>query len=170
MKQARSEERTPYQAFPEAQAKADSLADQDACIARALRILSNRVKRGPVMGNSRDTRNWLTLELADSEREIFGILTLDTQHRLIKRHDLFAGSVDRARVYPREVLKRCLEDNAAECIAFHNHPSGSETPSASDKSLTWELRELLEQIEVTLADHIVVASQGSVSFVEEGWL
>ena len=103
---ARSEDRTPYRATKRIEAPDDaSMADQRECIARALMILRRRVERGTILGDSGDTRKWLTLELAGAEREVFGIITLDAHHRMIGKHDLFFGSVDRARVYPREVLK-----------------------------------------------------------------
>ena len=170
---ARSEDRTPYRAtFGETFESPDdaSIADQRECIARALMILRRRVERGTILGNSGDSRTWLTLELANAEREVFGIVTLDAHHRMIGKHDLFYGTVDRASVYPREVLKACLEDNAAECIAYHNHPSGIAKPSESDRRMTFELYELLKQIDVTMTDHIVVAGGESASFAEEGWL
>ena len=168
---ARNEDRT-YRAAGETFESPDdaSMADQRECIARALMILRRRVERAVILGDSGDTRKWLTLELAGVEREVFGIITLDAHHRMIGKHDLFFGSVDRARVYPREVLKACLRDNAAECIAYHNHPSGIAKPSASDREITFELRELLKQIDVTMPDHIVVAGGDSASFAEEGWL
>ena len=164
--EARSEDRTPYMAS--ADATAQSIAHQDETIARALLILRARVKRGPVLGDSKEATNWLQLEIGESEREIFGIITLDAHHRMIGRHDLFYGSVDRATVHPREVLKACVRDNAAEVIMYHNHPSGIVEPSTSDCHITERLRVLLTEIDVEVTDHIVVSSSGSTSMRARG--
>ncbi len=95
---------------------------------------------------------------------------LDTRHRLLSFDELFFGSVDRANVYPREILKRALTYNAASIILAHNHPSGVPEPSPSDIRLTQQLTELLAQVEVRVIGHLVVAAGSGVSMAERGLL
>ena len=165
--EARSEDRAPY-VVAKADAAAQSLEDQQACISRALLILAARVKRGHVLTSSADVRNWLRLELGECEREVFGILTLDCRNRYIDRHDLFYGSVDRASIYPREIVKACLADNAGAVVLFHNHPSGVSEPSVSDGSITRQVQDVLEHLDVRVLDHFVVSGEGSTSMKERG--
>ena len=160
-REARSVDRKPYRTSTDTTA-------EDECIARALRILQDRVKRGRIMDSPKAVTDWLRLELGELEREVFGLLALDCHNRLIARHDLFWGSVDRSAVYTREVLKACLADNAAACILYHNHPSGVAEPSGSDEILTRRLMTFLEEIDVRLHDHIVVSAEGSTSMRERG--
>jgi len=115
-------------------------------------------------------RGFLRSRLGPSRREIFACLFLDSRHRLIAFEPLFLGTVDRASVYPREVLRRSLELNAAALILAHNHPSGIAEPSSADIALTSSLRELLRQIDVALLDHLVVGSGVEVSLAERGLL
>ncbi|MCZ6711730.1 MAG: DNA repair protein RadC [Gammaproteobacteria bacterium] len=122
------------------------------------------------LSDSSTVVSYLRHKLASLEREVFACLFLDTRHRLIAFEKLFLGSVDRANVHPREVLKRSLELNAAAVIFAHNHPSGIAEPSASDIQLTAELKGLLGKLDVRLLDHIVIGRGREVSFVERGLL
>lgn len=126
--------------------------------------------RDVVLSDSSSVLGYLRHKLASLEREVFACLFLDTRHRLIAFEKLFLGSVDRASVHPREVLKRALEHNAAAVIFAHNHPSGIAEPSASDIQLTEELKGLLGKLDVRLLDHIVVGRGREVSFAERGLL
>ena len=121
-----------------------------------------------VLSSSHAVLGYLRHKLASLEREVFACLFLDTRHRLIAFETLFYGSVDRASVHPREVLKRTLEHNAAAVIFAHNHPSGVAEPSASDIALTDELKGLLSKLDVRLLDHIVVGRGREVSLAERG--
>lgn len=124
----------------------------------------------PVLSCSTAVRRLLRSKLARERRELFACLFLDNRHRLIRFEILFMGTVDRASVHPREVLRRSLELNAAALILAHNHPSGIAEPSASDVGLTRDLAQLLRQIEVRLLDHLVVGRGSEVSFAERGLL
>jgi DNA repair protein RadC len=125
---------------------------------------------GPVLSSSDAVRGFLRSRLAAQSREMFACLFLDSRHRLISFETLFLGTVDRASVHPREVLRRALELNAAALILAHNHPSGVAEPSGADVALTGTLGELLRQIDVRLLDHLVVARAGEVSLAERGLL
>ena len=129
-----------------------------------------KVKNAPVVSSSDEVRRYLGLHLAGRQREVFGALMLDTRHRLLGVEDIFLGSVDRTTVYPREVAKCCLRYNAAAVVLYHNHPSGNAEPSASDRELTERLNGVLDELDVRLLDHVVVAGLRKVSMAERGML
>ncbi len=112
----------------------------------------------------------LQLLLQDYEYEVFSVLFLDSQHRVIRFEELFRGTIDAASVYPREVLKAALAYNAAAVILVHNHPSGDPEPSDSDKRITQRLKEALGLMDIRVIDHVVVGSEGCMSFAEKGYL
>jgi DNA repair protein RadC len=126
------------------------------------------LRRQVVLSDSGSVLGYLRHKLGGLDREVFACLFLDTRHRLITFERLFFGSVDRANVHPREILKRTLEHNAAAAIFAHNHPSGVAEPSATDIRLTEELKDLLGHVDVWLLDHIVVGRGREVSFAERG--
>lgn len=105
----------------------------------------------------------------DGTQERTGALYLNARNRLLK-HDpeIYRGTLDRAVVEPRELLKRALLANAAALIVYHNHPSGDPTPSREDREFTRRLASAAETIGLRLLDHIVVARDGCVSFREAG--
>ncbi len=129
-----------------------------------------KMRTAPVLSGSDEVRRYLGMHLAGVEREVFGALLLDTRHRLLGVEDIFLGSIDRTMVYPREVVKCCLRYNAAAAVLFHNHPSGNPEPSPSDRELTDRLRDVLDEIDVRLLDHVVVAGMRRVSMAERGML
>lgn len=110
------------------------------------------------------------MQLAGFEYEVFAVLFLDTQHRLIEYAELFHGTIDSAVVHPREVLKATLRHNAAAVIVSHNHPSGNPEPSQADTTLTRQLKEALALVDVRILDHIIVAGTDTTSFAERGLL
>ena len=116
----------------------------------------------------KDAKALLMGRLADEEREVFCCLFLDTRHRVIAFERLFFGSVDRATVHPREVLKAALKCNAGAVILAHNHPSGKAEPSAADVELTRRLTDLLGELDVRVLDHVVVAPGHTVSMAARG--
>ena len=113
-------------------------------------------------------RKYLSAKLADFEHEVFAVLFLDTQHRLIEYSELFRGTIDSASVYPRELVKEALRLNAAAVIVSHNHPSGNPEPSRADEVLTQRLKEALALVDVRTLDHIIVAGGSTISFAERG--
>ena len=100
--------------------------------------------------------------------EIFGCIFLDSRHRLLGWDELFLGSINRAHVHAREVLRRAMEYNAAAVVLAHNHPSGNAEPSQADLYITRELEELLEKVDIKVLDHLVVAGSGWVSLAARG--
>ncbi|BCV30074.1 MULTISPECIES: RadC family protein [Shewanella] len=132
-------------------------------------IIAERYVRGDVFTNPSATMDFLRFKLHQHEREVFAVMMLDSQHRLIEFTELFYGTIDAASVYPREVVKAVLSCNAAAVILTHNHPSGVAEPSQADRRITERLINALSTIDVPVLDHIVVGDQ-CVSFAERGWL
>jgi DNA repair protein RadC len=112
--------------------------------------------------------DYLKVLLSGLEHEVFVVLFLDSQHRLIAAEELFRGTLMQTSVYPREVVKRTLHYNAAAVIFAHNHPSGVAEPSKSDEMLTTALKQALSLVDVRVLDHFVVAGMVTVSFAERG--
>lgn len=136
----------------------------------ALKLLSVKHCVGSPLTDAAATRQYLTLRLAEYRHEVFGCLLLDTRHRVIAVRELFQGTIDGAAVYPRVVVQKALETNAAAIIFFHNHPSGVAEPSHADEALTRRLKDALALIDVRVLDHFVVSAGDSVSFAERGLL
>lgn len=143
-------------------------AQLQAVLEMARRHLVEQLTRDTVLSSPELTRQYLQLQLRDSEQEVFACLFLDAQHRVIAYEPLFYGTIDAASVYPREVLKRCLAHNAAALILAHNHPSGIAEPSAADQRITQRLCEALALIDVRVLDHLIVGDGEAVSFAERG--
>jgi DNA repair protein RadC len=113
-------------------------------------------------------KDHLRLELGVLEHEVFCVLFLDAQHRIIALKQMFRGTVSQTSVYPREVVKEALSVNAAAVILAHNHPSGSVEPSRADEFLTQTLKTALALVDVRVLDHLVVAGADVCSFAERG--
>ncbi|MBF8721823.1 RadC family protein [Pseudomonas guariconensis] len=145
-------------------------ATADQILEAARQIIDQKIPRGALFTSPELVKDYLRTKLAGFEHEVFAALFLDTKHRLIEYIELFRGTIDSASVYPREVVKEALRVNAAAVIFSHNHPSGNPEPSQADKLLTQRLREALAVVEIRALDHIVVGSEGTVSFAERGLL
>lgn len=136
--------------------------------ARAL--LNKLVCRGAVLDTSAATRAHLVLQLGALEHEVFYVLFLDSQHRLINAQEMFRGTVAQTSVYPREVVKEALRQNCRAVVLAHNHPSGAVEPSRADESITKVLRDALALVDVRVLDHIIVGGGNTFSFAEAGLL
>lgn len=139
-------------------------------IKRALTLLENHLREpGVAFTSATATRDWLRLNLAGLEREVFMVVFLDNQNRLLAHETLFYGSIASTEVQPREVVKAALRHNAAAAIFAHNHPSGYAEPSDADRRITERLKKALALVEVRVLDHLIVGSKEIVSFAERGW-
>ena len=136
----------------------------------ARQLSTDRLAKGRSIENPSSVFTYLQSLLADYEYEVFGVLFLDTKHRVIRFDEMFRGTLESARVYPREVAKAALSLNAAAVILVHNHPSGDPEPSQTDRQLTDRIREALNLIEIRTLDHVVVGLDGCVSLAERGYL
>ncbi|AVV84155.1 RadC family protein [Shewanella putrefaciens] len=145
-------------------------AQLQAAAELARRVAQENLQRGQVLTNPDLTRDYLMRQLTDRSYEVFAILLLDSQHRVIQFVELFRGTIDSASVYPREVVSLVLEKKAAAVIVCHNHPSGIAEPSQADRRITERLKNALSTIDVSLLDHMVVGDREIVSFAERGWI
>lgn len=134
------------------------------------RYLAETLQRGDALISPEQTKLYLSGLLRDKQREEFFVLYLDNQHRVIQGESLFQGTIDAASVYPREVVKRSLEHNAAALILAHNHPSGIAEPSQSDRRITRRISDALALVDIRVLDHFVVGDGEIVSFAERGWI
>ncbi|MCY4499248.1 MAG: DNA repair protein RadC [Rhodospirillaceae bacterium] len=117
---------------------------------------------------SQDAADFVRAKIGLSEREVFAAAFLDTRHRLLKFEPLFFGSIDRASIFPREIVKRALELNAAAILFAHNHPSGVAEPSVSDIELTERLVSVFKELDIRVLDHLVVGGDQVISMAERG--
>lgn len=141
---------------------------ENATIAKALAILAARAAAGPAMTSPQDVRDYLALRAAGLQREVFGIMFLNSQNHLIATEDMFYGTLTLCSVYPREIAKRAMELNAHAIILTHNHPSGSTKPSQADEELTATIKKTMALIDVQVLDHIITAGGSSLSMAEMG--
>ena len=131
------------------------------------RHLGEELQRSSALSSAEDTRRYLKALMRDFEQEIFGCLMLDNKHRVIAFRKMFSGSINSASVYPREVVKQALADNAAAVILAHNHPSGIAEPSQSDIQITHRLTQALELVDIRVLDHLIIGEE-VVCFSERG--
>lgn len=143
-------------------------AQLQAVLEMARRHLSATMKSGDILSSPDLVRQYLSAQLRHQPREVFAVLFLDNQNRLIVYEELFFGTIDGASVYPREVVRRAMSHNAAAVILAHNHPSGVAEPSQSDQRITQRLQAALELIDVRVLDHMVVGDSEVISFAERG--
>lgn len=136
----------------------------DKIITKAIRVLEGRLRNpGLKIDGSKDACNFLKLNLADLEHEMFVILFLDNRHCLISYEPMFRGTIDATNVYIREIVKRALALNAAALIVAHNHPSGCAEPSVPDKIITDQIDRALSLVGIRLLDHFIVGGSSIVS-------
>jgi DNA repair protein RadC len=145
-------------------------AEVAAVVELARRSLAQELMQRPLFDAPAKVKDYLQLQLAQRDHEVFAVLFLDAQNRLIRCEEMFRGTLAQTSVYPREVLKRALDLNAASVILAHNHPSGAAEPSRADEFLTQTLKSALQLVDVRVLDHLVVGRAGVVSFAERGLL
>lgn len=140
-------------------------------IRRALSLLAKQLREpGVAFTSTRVTRDWLRLHMTGLEREIFVVLWLDNQNRLIAHETLFKGTINSTTVHPRELVKSAMRHNAASAVLAHNHPSQLAEPSQADRQITDRIKTALELVDVRVLDHLIVGGLDIVSFAERGWL
>ena len=139
-------------------------------IAQGLAILSRRMRANDQLSSPESVRDYLRMSLSGREHEVFVVVLLDAQHRVLRCEEMFRGTLTQTSVYPREVVKTALAANAASVIFAHNHPSGASEPSQADELLTRELKAALALVDVKVLDHFVIAGAQSLSFAERGLL
>ena len=145
-------------------------ASSEQLIAGARRSLRRQFRKGKAIRSPADTEAFLIAELATEPNEIFCCLYLDNRHRVIKFDRAFNGTIDGTSVYPRVIVKRALELNAAAIILAHQHPSGVAEPSQADERITRRLKSALELVDIRVLDHLVIGGDSVVSLASRGLL
>ena len=145
-------------------------AQLQAVLEMGRRHLSATLKEGDLLTTPALVRNYLSAQLRHQLREVFAVLFLDNQNRLIAYDELFYGTIDGAAVYPREVVKKALSRNANSVILAHNHPSGIAEPSQADQRITQRLQDALSLVDIRVIDHMIVGNSEVISFAERGLL
>ena len=134
----------------------------------ARRALSQRLKEREAFQTPDAVKQYLQLQLAHKNHEVFAVLFLDNQNRMLAMEELFRGTLSQTSVYPREVVMRALHHQAAAVVLSHNHPSGSVQPSRADEHLTQTLKASLALVDVRVLDHIIVGQGQALSMAEAG--
>ncbi|MBB6562718.1 DNA repair protein RadC [Acidovorax soli] len=145
-------------------------AELVAVLELARRALAQQLREREVFDAPDTVKHYLQLHLAAKGHEVFAVLFLDNQNRLLALEELFRGTLTQASVYPREVVLRALHHQAAAVVLAHNHPSGSVQPSHADEALTQTLKATLALIDVRVLDHVIVAPGQALSMAEKGLL
>jgi DNA repair protein RadC len=143
-------------------------AELVAVLELARRALAQQLTQKPLFNTPQAVRDYLQLQLGGLNHEVFAVLFLDSQHRLIALEEMFRGTLTQTSVYPREVVKHALTLNASSVVLAHNHPSGTAQPSRADEALTHTLKAALALVDVRVLDHFVVTASQAVSMAELG--
>ena len=145
-------------------------AELVAVLELARRALAQQLREREVFDTPGAVQQYLQLHLAAKGHEVFAVLFLDAQNRLLAMEELFRGTLTQTSVYPREVVLRALHHQAAAVVLAHNHPSGSVQPSRADEALTQTLKTTLALVDVRVLDHVIVAPGQALSMAEKGLL
>ena len=143
-------------------------AELVAVLELARRALAQQLREREVFDSPNTVKHYLQLHLAAKGHEVFAVLFLDAQNRLLALEELFRGTLTQTSVYPREVVLRALHHQAAAVVLAHNHPSGSVQPSRADEALTQTLKTTLALVDVRVLDHVIVAPGQALSMAEQG--
>ncbi|UUZ78414.1 DNA repair protein RadC [Polaromonas sp. P1(28)-13] len=142
--------------------------DADEVLQAAQQVLLGRVRGSDVLASPQAVRDFLRVKLGALEHEVFAVVHLDTQNRVIEYVEMFRGTVSQTSVYPREVVREAMMRNSAALLLVHNHPSGSTQPSRADEMLTQTLKTALALVDVRVLDHLIVAGNDILSMAERG--
>ena len=139
-----------------------------AVLELARRAMAQQLTERAVFADPHAVKHYLQLHLAARAHEVFAVVFLDAQNKLLAMEELFRGTLTQTSVYPREVVIRALHHQAAAVVLAHNHPSGSVQPSRADEALTNTLKAALALVDVRVLDHIIVAPGQALSMAEQG--
>lgn len=141
-----------------------------ACIELFKRGMAEKLARQSSFTSADCASTYLRAQLCKNKREVFAMLLLDSQHQLIAYREMFKGTINAAAVYPRELIKQAMDDNAAAVILAHNHPSGAAEPSQADIQITQRIKQAFALVDVAVLDHFVIGHSHAVSFAQRGLL
>ena len=143
-------------------------AELVAVLELARRAMAQQLKERTVFADPDTIKHYLKLHLAARNYEVFAVVFLDAQNRLLAMEEMFRGTLTQTSVYPREVVLRALHHQACAVVLSHNHPSGTVQPSRADEMLTQTLKTTLALIDVRVLDHVIVAPGEALSMAERG--
>ncbi|SER35147.1 JAB domain-containing protein [Giesbergeria anulus] len=141
----------------------------DEIIEKALTILDGRIRRDTVMSSPDAVKKYLTIQAAKHDgREVFGVMFIDKEYRVIDFQYLFFGTIAGVSIYIREIVRAALQKNAEAVIITHNHPNGNTIPSSEDIATTKKMKEALSLVDVMLLDHVITSGRSCLSMTQEG--
>lgn len=141
-----------------------------AAVELSRRYFNHQIVRENALTNPNVTREYLQSLLTGKEREVFLVMFLDNQNRVIRHEEMFSGTFNCVEVHPREIVREALKSNAAAIILAHNHPSGVAEPSSADRHITEKICGACQLLDIRVLDHLVIGRGDCVSFAERGWL
>ncbi len=139
-----------------------------AVLELARRAMAQQLRARTVFATPDAVKQYLQLQLSARPHEVFAVLFLDVQNRMLALEELFRGTLTQTSVYPREVVLRALHHQASAVVLAHNHPSGTAQPSRADEALTQTLKAALALIDVRVLDHVIVGTGEALSMAERG--
>jgi len=131
-------------------------------------FLKEKIINKPVHKSSRDVFDYLYYSMRDLKKEVFKVVYIDSENKIIDTQDLFEGTLDGIHIYPREIEAGAIKHNATGLIFVHNHPSGDPAPSWNDKQITRDLVFIGKVMNVKVVDHIIIGEDNYFSFADEG--
>ena len=134
----------------------------------ARRYLADRIVDMDYIQSSEDVLDYLRHNLRDKSQELFMVIYLNGRNQILKMETLFEGTLNTSAVYPREVGKKALENDASALVLVHNHPSGNPSPSQDDLTITKKLKEAARTIDIYIHDHLIIAGNDVYSFADHG--
>ena len=143
-------------------------AQLQAALELISRYIKEELRANPIFTSPQMVIDYLAVQMRGYQREVFVILLLDSRHQLLDFHELFQGTIDMAGVYPREIVKLALQNNAAAVIVAHNHPSGVAEPSQSDIAITRRIKQALALVDIRLLDHFIIGHGAVTSLADSG--
>jgi DNA repair protein RadC len=139
-----------------------------AVLELARRAMAQQLSQRTVFATPDAVTHYIQLHLSAKPHEVFCVLFLDVQNRLLALEELFRGTLTHTSVYPREVVLRALHHSASSVVLAHNPPSGNAQPSPADEALTNVLKAALALVDVRVLDHVIVAPGNAFSMAERG--
>jgi DNA repair protein RadC len=139
-----------------------------AAVELGRRTLLRAIAERPQLSTPQELAAYLLVQYGTPDVEQFGVVMLDTKHRIIRVRIVSSGSLDSTIVHPREVFREAASASAAAIVLFHNHPSGDPTPSPDDLQLTMRMVSAGSIMGIDVLDHLILAEQSYFSLVEAG--
>ena len=131
-------------------------------------FLKKQVLDKPYCRSSREVFDYLYHSMRDLKKEIFKVMYLDSQNRVVEMEDLFEGTLNASVIYPREIVQGAVKHSAAALIFVHNHPAGNPQPSDNDKQITQDLVFAGNIMQIKVLDHIIIGENRYFSFADAG--